>query len=201
MENDTIASNAVISAEVADNSELDYNSITLKHGSSTVTRSDFKRQDSYADNKLRYEVSPELSAGSYTIEIQASDVKGNAGSWTGKVLVYTGEVSLVPGTSALATPSQFSPLRAAAGGTESQVSMVYNLTRPADIDLQIYSPVGRVVWARRFAGRAGGGLAGYNAVSWNGKDPAGETVGNGLYLYRIASGGRVIGNGYIIIYE
>ena len=46
-----------------------------------------------------------------------------------------------------------------------------------------------------------GGLAGYNAVAWDGKDNGGNAVANGVYTFRIINNGRMLGKGYIIVYE
>ena len=96
--NDVISASAVISAEVSDPSGVDYNNITLKLGPGlTVQRSGFKAQDVYANGVLKYQVAPALAEGAYLITLEALDAKGNLGSWTGQVRVFTGEVVLVPG--------------------------------------------------------------------------------------------------------
>jgi flagellar hook assembly protein FlgD len=81
------------------------------------------------------------------------------------------------------------------------VTLVYTLTAPANIDVQVYGPEGRAVWGRRYAAGVAGGRVGYNTVAWDGRDTSGQYIGNGLYVYRIISGGRVLGTGYIIVLE
>ena len=46
-----------------------------------------------------------------------------------------------------------------------------------------------------------GGKAGYDEVTWDGKDDFGSTVGNGIYPFRIVAGGRVLGRGKIAVLE
>ncbi|MCU0641915.1 MAG: hypothetical protein MUC35_07560, partial [Candidatus Margulisbacteria bacterium] len=62
-----------------------------------------------------------------------------------------------------------------------------------------YGPAGRMIWARRFARGTMGGLAGYNAVVWNGRDAQDKITGNGIYTFRVVRGGRSLGVGYIIV--
>jgi hypothetical protein len=142
---------------------------------------------------------PELANGNYGITIEVFDVNGNRGSWTGKVRVFAGEADLVPSTAPFATPVSISPLQAQAAGQPVKVTMVYNLTAPADIDLQIYSQAGPLVWARRFPRNTAGGMAGYNAVDWDGRDAWGRSVGNGVYAFRIVRSGKVLGTNFIIV--
>jgi len=201
LENDVISPTAVISAEVLDASGLNYNEISLKMGPRTVTRSDFKATDVYSGNQLQYEISPALGEGSYMITIEAQDMRGNVGRWEGKVRVYGGEAEIVPGTQVFAVPSRISPMKAMQAGEEVKVTMVYNLTSAADIDLHIYGPEGRLVWGRRYNRGTMGGQAGYNAVSWSGRDLSGKVVGNGLYVFKVIRGGRAIGQGVIVVLD
>jgi flagellar hook assembly protein FlgD len=92
-------------------------------------------------------------------------------------------------------------MKAMQAGEEVKVTMVYHLTTPADISIYLYGPEGRVVWGRRFAAGTMGGLAGYNAVSWDGRDMSGQVVGNGLYVFKIISGTRAIGQGVIVVLD
>jgi len=201
LEGDVISPTAVISAEVLDASGLNYNEISLKMGERAVTRSDFKATDAYSGNQLRYEISPALGEGSYVITIEAQDMRGNVGRWEGKVRVYGGEAEIVPGTQVFAVPSRISPMKAMQAGEEVKVTMVYNLTTAADIDLHIYGPEGRLVWGRRYSRGTEGGMAGYNAVSWSGRDLSGKVVGNGLYVFKVIRGGRAIGQGVIVVLD
>jgi flagellar hook assembly protein FlgD len=46
-----------------------------------------------------------------------------------------------------------------------------------------------------------GGKAGVNAVSWNGRTLFGEVGGNGMYVYKIVSGNKVLGSSKIVILD
>jgi flagellar hook assembly protein FlgD len=140
---------------------------------------------------------PAIATSDCVVTIEAYDALGNIGTWEGAVTTssVSAQVELVPGTRAFATPAQFKPRSA------DNATIVYTLTRSADIDLQIYGADGRVVWGRRYSSGATGGRVGYNEVTWDGRDTSGGNVGNGVYAFRIISGGRVLGTGYIIVLE
>jgi hypothetical protein len=199
VENDVIAADALISAEVYDPVGLNYDYLSLQIGrAQTADKSKLKAQDVYRDGRLIYQITPAIGDGTHLITIEAADARNNRGTWTGKVRVYSGEVILVPGTVAFAAPATISPLKSQAQGEEARATMVYNLTGRADIDLQLYGPTG-VVWSRRYAAGTNGGLAGYNAVVWNGLDARSQPVSNGLYTFRVVRGGKSLGVGYIIV--
>ena len=201
VENDIISPTAQITAEISDPSGLDYGALSLRVGSVLlVGRNNFKTQDVYSNNRLVYKVSPALPEGNYIMTIEAFDVLGNSSDWQGKVRVFSGETQIVPGTVPFASPASISPLKAAGAGGTSQVSMVYQLTTPGNIDLQI-AGIGGVIWARRYLSGTMGGFAGYNAVEWDGKDNAGTAPANGVYTFRIINNGRLLGKGYIIVYD
>ncbi len=65
-------------------------------------------------------------------------------------------------------------------GTE----FVFQLTRPAEVDLRIFSVTGKNL--ARFSTK---GENGYNRIYWNGRDAEGDEVANGVYLYRIKARG------------
>jgi hypothetical protein len=204
VEGDVIAANAVITADINDPGGLNYSKLYLKFGPNVVkSKSDFKSQDAYAGNQLRYQVSPALAAGDYTVAIEVYDAAGNLSTWEGKVKVYGGEVNLVPGTSVITTPSiisaSSSAQAAATGGLK--VTMAYNLTTDGEIDIYIYSPDGRLVSGNKYVKGTMGGQAGYNAVDWGLKDVSGNPVGNGVYAFRVINKGRVLGTGYIVVIE
>jgi hypothetical protein len=63
----------------------------------------------------------------------------------------------------------------------------FNLPKAANVSLRVYSSSGALV--RTLA--SGQMPAGANTVNWNLQDNAGRSVGNGLYLYELASGSQV----------
>jgi hypothetical protein len=197
--NDVISPTALISAEVSDPAGLNYNYLSLKLGSGlTIKRTDLRAQDVYDRGVLSYQIAQSIGEGTYQVTIEVADARNNKGTWTGQVRIYSGDVMLVPGTVAFAAPGTVSPLKSLAAGQEIKVNMVYNLTGAADIDLQIYGPVG-LVWARRCASGTQGGLAGYNVVAWSGRDVQGQLASNGLYSFRVVRGSKTLGTGYIVV--
>jgi hypothetical protein len=200
---DRISPTAVITADVTDNSGIDYNNLALQLGSGkTVTRSGFGPDDDYAKGRLKYQISPNLDSGTYTITIDAFDVKGQRGTWTGTVQVDTGPVRFPEGTQTYPSTPVINPGASGTGAKAAhpvRATMVYTLTRPGDIDLQIYGPAGQMVWGRHYPQNTPGGMAGYNAVDWGGNDAQGQTVGNGVYAYRVVHQGRVLGTSFIIV--
>lgn len=201
VENDIISATATITAEITDPSGLDYGALSLRVGGALlISRNNFKAQDVYSNNRLAYKVYPALPQGNYIMTIEAFDVLGNSSDWAGKVRVFSGETQIVPGTTPFASPASISPLKPAAAGGASEVTMVYQLTTPGNIDLQI-AGIGGVIWARRYAASTMGGYAGYNAVAWDGKDNNGSAPANGVYTFRIINNSRLLGKGYIIIYD
>jgi hypothetical protein len=188
-------------AEISDPSGLDYGAMTMNVGNiRVINRNSFRALDTYSGTRLTYKIYPSLPEGSYTMTIEAYDTRGNASDWQGHVRVFSGETQIVPGTIPFASPASFSPLKAAAAGTDNNVTMVYQLTTPGNIDLQIQGITG-MAWARRYAANTMGGYAGYNAVAWDGKDNGGMSVANGVYTFRIINNGRLLGKGFIIVFQ
>jgi flagellar hook assembly protein FlgD len=54
---------------------------------------------------------------------------------------------------------------------------------------------------KKFRAGGEGGKAGYNQFTWNGITDFGKTVGNGIYVYKIISKGKVIGTGKLVVLE
>lgn len=202
VDNDVISPSALITAEISDPSGLDYSAMAMSFGNvMTVDKSGFfGASDTYSGNRLSYGISPPLPEGSYVLTIEAYDLRGNMSTWNGRVRVFSGETQIVPGTIPFVSPASISPLKTSAAGAPAQATMVYQLTMPGNIDLQIQGISG-MVWARRYAANKMGGLAGYNAVAWDGKDNSGNATANGVYTFRIINNGRLLGKGYIIVYE
>jgi hypothetical protein len=63
----------------------------------------------------------------------------------------------------------------------------FSLPKAASVTLRVYSSSGALVRTLCDGQMA----AGANTVNWNLQDNAGRTVGNGLYLYELASGSQV----------
>ena len=133
-----------------------------------------------------------LEAGEYTVSFSVKNSLGNlSDTYERKVTVYS-EASapgLVEGTAPVVDKPTFSPV----SGEKSTIAIT--LTRSARVRVSIFGSTGSEVY--RYAGEM---LAGYNTVAWNGKDPAGNLVGNGIYPYKIIAEGKEVGKGYLVVY-
>ena len=105
--------------------------------------------------------------------------------------VLTGSVQVVGVP--LNYPNPFKPL--SGGSTMIQ----YNLTDDANVTLILFDITGQEVKRIVFTAGGSGGKAGINMVEWDGKSMFGEVVGNGMYIYKITSGGRTIGTGKLVV--
>jgi len=145
--------------------------------------------------KLSHRLSVPLGAGTYTFYITAKDALNNVGtSVPTRVRVISGSVQTVGPV--LTTPVPFKP--ATEGG---EVTIAYTLSTDAPVDIYMYDVGGRTVLTRKFNSGTNGGRTGYNEVKWNGKSDFGKIVGNGIYVYKIISKGKVIGKGKIVVYD
>jgi flagellar hook assembly protein FlgD len=77
----------------------------------------------------------------------------------------------------------------------------YTLSTDATITIIIYDITGHEVKRMKFRSGTAGGKGGTNQVNWNGISLGGEVVGNGMYLYKIISGDKVIGSGKLVIFD
>ncbi|MCM8782364.1 MAG: T9SS type A sorting domain-containing protein, partial [Candidatus Omnitrophica bacterium] len=136
----------------------------------------------------------QLGPASYTVSIEAADIYGTKGYWTGyDIKVLNGEIQVIGPV--LTYPAPFKPLR---GGN---ARFVYTLSRDAEITMLLYDISGSVVLTRKFKSGVNGGRAGYNEVEWDGKTDFGNVIGNGIYMYRITSGNKVIGTGKLVVLD
>jgi subtilisin family serine protease len=93
----------------------------------------------------------------------------------------------------LSGPSPFDPK---SGG---KLYFSYRLNTNADIKINVYNLNGDLVWSNFYATGAAGGASGSNVVSWNGLDSFGRVVEGGVYVYRITSGGQILGRGKLAV--
>ncbi len=146
---------------------------------------------------MRHQIKDSLGHGDYVFTITASDEIGNVtvAPYPDKIVrIRAGAVQLVAPTTVYPTP--FSPLTK---GGEAIIS--YELNVDAPISIYMYDIAGEVVWTRKFGSRTEGGRAGYNEVKWNGITDFGGYAGNGIYVYRIVSQGKLIGTGKLVVYD
>ncbi len=145
---------------------------------------------------LDFTVPIALGAARYTCSIEASDNaygRWNKGKWEGGVRVMGERVDVI-GTP-VCYPAPFKPL---SGG---MVTFSYSLSTNADVDLYMYDISGQIVMTKRFRSGGEGGKAGYNQFLWSGTTDFGKVAGNGIYVFKIINGGRVIGTGKLVILD
>jgi flagellar hook assembly protein FlgD len=91
-----------------------------------------------------------------------------------------------------------SPFKPASGGT---TQIQYTLSGNAPIILIIYDITGHEVKRFKYGSGTIGGSVGVNNVTWDGTSLSGKVVGNGMYLYKIISGDRVLGDGRLVVVD
>lgn len=96
----------------------------------------------------------------------------------------------------LAYPTPFKPL--SRGDT---LRIAYNLSADADVLLILFDTAGRNLLTRKFNAGTNGGRLGYNQFEWNGATDFGAYIGNGLYIYQIVKGNKVLARGYIVVHD
>jgi len=131
----------------------------------------------------------------HVFKVEAADGAGNV------TTCEAGELRVSYAGAALVSPMIASPAMVAPGQGES-VIIAYYLNKDAAAKLMVFSPVGSVVWNRAYAEGSNGGKAGYNAVGFNAvSDIDGMPLANGIYVYRLMAEGKVMGKGYVVVYE
>jgi len=146
---------------------------------------------------LNYLVPARLGSTTYMCTIEAKDIaypRYNTGRWTGKVRVMGEEIEAIGPT--IAYPTPYKPQ------TQGDITISYTLSTNANVSIYTYDISGQVVMRRNYYAGSEGGRAGYNGITWNGiSDIGGGYVGNGIYVYKIVSGGKVITTGKIVVFE
>ena len=114
-------------------------------------------------------------------------------------------VSAVSGANVISEPSNLTTLQYGAlpqGGITNvsafpnpfdsrttAATIVYDLSSPSDMELQIFDAFGGKVRDMHFGAGGTGGRIGTNSVSWDGTDDGGRKVSMGLYVYVLRGGG------------
>lgn len=89
-------------------------------------------------------------------------------------------------------PNPFNPKK-------GPVMIMYQLAADDDIDIYFYDVSGGLMCRKSYPRGSSGGSQGINRVYWDGVNDFGETVANGVYLFRIASGNKTIEKGKIVV--
>ncbi|MFH2034171.1 MAG: S8 family serine peptidase [Candidatus Margulisiibacteriota bacterium] len=133
-----------------------------------------------------------LKEGTYTLRLRAYDSSDLSSTTSLQIVVYSEGDATIVGTP-LFGPSPFDPT----AGLSGVIS--YTLSNDDEIKIYIFSIAGESLWYRAFASGSAGGSVGVNSVNWDGRDFTGNPVPNGVYLYRIARGGKTIGRGKFVV--
>ena len=122
----------------------------------------------------------------------ANDVAGISGSISFSVKTYD---SLCLIGTPINYPNPFKPAHG------QSTTLRYTLSQDADITIMLYDITGKHIWRRSYVAGTSGGAIGQNEISWNGYTDFSNRVGNGVYIYFITSGSKVLGNGQIAVYN
>ena len=79
-------------------------------------------------------------------------------------------------------PNPFNP-------NDRSTELNYLLGEDSDVAISIYDLLGNSVREINFSAGQNGGRAGQNIIAWDGKNGAGDFVGNGGYLVRMSAKG------------
>jgi len=198
---DTIRTTPVISAKMTDTGGVGgiyINNLKITVDSTLYTYASFDATtDSYNSTTgvFTFKVKNTLATGTHNVKIEISDYLGNWGTYEATNLNVndsSGSVSMdgIP----LNYPN---PFNTAKGPT----TISYRLTVDSDIIVYVFDVRGVLIRKSTYSSGSMGGKAGYNEITWDGKDDFGSTVGNGIYPYRIVAGGRVLGRGKIAVLD
>jgi thermitase len=89
-------------------------------------------------------------------------------------------------------PNPFNPKK-------ENIMIMYTLTANADTYIYFFDIAGHQICRKWYPSGTQGGGSGTNRVYWDGKSDYGDTVANGVYLFRIFSDDRTIGKGKIVV--
>ncbi len=134
-----------------------------------------------------------LSAGTHSIKIITYDAAGTEYELDKTGLTVTSGAIATSGP-ALVYPNPYDPLK-------GNAKISYTLDSDTDIMIYIFDVNGDLTYKKRFSSSFNGGKAGYNEVTWNGKDLFGNPTANDVYLIRIVSvsNGKVIGKTKVLV--
>ena len=138
--------------------------------------------------------SPRLNDGTYILKLEAIDSGGNSSFLEYNELHVRSASEVQIQQPPLSYPNPFDP-----NSTPQYISIGYMLTRSSNISLSIYTVTMNRIARKDYPAESNGGKAGYNEISWNGRDNSGSLVGNGIYLFLIVADGNLLGKGKITI--
>ena len=112
---------------------------------------------------------------------------GNNGSvivWIDSIVVVEAPTTGICPNKGAATPDEFNLAQNYPNPFNPVTKIRYNLPEQSQVAITIYDVLGREI--RRLVNTTQD--AGFNSIIWDGTDDAGQSVGAGLYLYRIQAG-------------
>jgi len=113
---------------------------------------------------------PMLTSGENVIQIYAKDIAGN---YSDTLLIYINVAADFKILDIFNLPNPFN----------NSTAFTFNLAGPANPDeviIKIYTVTGRLIQEL-----SPGGIIGFNKIPWDGRDKDGDSIGNGVYLYKI----------------
>ena len=142
--------------------------------------------DSHTSGSLEKQIGP-ISAGYHTAEIVAWDSFNNFAVQEIELEVV-GEGDGLRVERVLNWPNPFS----------STTQLTFEVNRPVEFEVQIFTVGGRNIWSKNGSLNHPGLVT---DIEWDGRDNAGDLVGNGVYLYKVTAfdedGGKSEGLGRI----
>jgi hypothetical protein len=146
-------------------------------------------------NQNVFEFSVTLNEGAKQLSFIAVDWNSDSTLALQRDITVAGEstkVGLVPGKPVLTAPHIFNPLN-------GDLTIAYELTVEADVELYVYNLLGQVVWRNKYFKGFDGARTGYNSVIFNGTDAFNTKLSVGLYFVQIVHGNNVLGTGKFLV--
>jgi hypothetical protein len=107
-------------------------------------------------------------------------------------LSFAALANIISVSTPIAAPNPFNP-------NTQTTKLIYWLDAAADTRVYIFDLTGNLIWQKSYTTTdTEGAHANYNQVEWNGSNLFGGKVENGIYMFKVLSGGRYIGSGKII---
>ncbi len=134
-----------------------------------------------------------ISGVTHEVEIRATNLGGSADYFGLKQLKHPGILSIT--SKPKNVPNPFRPKHGE--GT----TIMYDLSSDTGTKLIIYDITGKAVCQKSFDPGDEGGRSGLNSVFWDGKNDFGEYVGNGVYIFIITSGSKMLSKGQMMVVD
>ncbi|MFH1097364.1 MAG: M6 family metalloprotease domain-containing protein [Candidatus Desantisbacteria bacterium] len=130
-----------------------------------------------------YTPAQSMDEGIYFWKVTAMDTTGNA-TWSTTATVT---INMITKISAITNwPNPFI-------GRQESTNIYYVLKDATAVSINIYNPIGELVWSRKISAGDTGAMDGVNIVPWDGKNGESERVNQGIYFCVIeADGSREI---------